>query len=93
MIMWKKYSEEKPTNERHEYLVKWKGILGGASYEIYSWANNLSLVDEYDFAGIEKDGFYYLDPEWGFCNIELEDNELYWIDLTEADFEWSKNDV
>ena len=88
-MRWKKYSEEKPTNEKHEYLVKTKGLLGGASYDIYYWSDNLSEVDEYDFAGMEKCGFYYLDPEWGFCNIEVRDSELYWVDLTELDLELS----
>lgn len=97
-MRWKKYSKEKPTNEEHEYLVKMKGLVG-VCYEIYSWASNLSKVDEYNFKGMKEDGFYYYDPEWGFLNIEVrdrdkkmygEDNELYWIDLTEADMEWSK---
>lgn len=90
-MKWKAYSKEKPTNEEHEYLVKSKGILGGASYDIYSWASNLSEVDEYDFKDMEEDGFYFLDPEWGFCNIEVRDgdNELYWVDLTELDLELS----
>lgn len=97
-MKWKVYSKEKPTNEKHEYLVKSKGILGGASYDIYSWASNLSEVDEYDFKDMEEDGFYYFDPEWGFLNIEVrdrdkkiygEDNELYWVDLTELDLELS----
>lgn len=90
-MRWKKCSEEKPTNCEHEYLVKTKGLLGGTSYDIYSWASNLSEVDEYDFKGMEEDGFYFLDPEWGFCNIEVRDgdNELYWVDLTELDLELS----
>lgn len=97
-MRWKAYSKEKPTNEEHEYLVKSKGMVGGYSYDIYYWANNLSKVDEWDFRGMEEDGFYYLDSELGFCNIEVrdrdsklygEDNELYWIDLTELDLELS----
>lgn len=96
-MRWKKYSEEKPTNEEHEYLVKMKGLVG-VCYDTYSWANNLSEVDEWDFRGMEEDGFYYFDSEWGFCNIEIrdrdkkiygEDNELYWVDLTELDLELS----
>jgi hypothetical protein len=98
-MRWKKYSEEKPTSCEHEYLVKTKGLSGVTSYDIYNWADNLSEVDEYNFKDMEEDGFYYFDPEWGFLNIEVrdrdkklygEDNELYWIDLTEADLEWSK---
>lgn len=88
-MRWKAYSKEKPTNEEHEYLVKTKGLLGGAYYDTYSWTSNLSKVDEYDFAGMEKEGFYYLDPEWGFCNIKVRDSELYWVDLTELDMELS----
>lgn len=91
-MRWKKYSEEKPTNEEHEYLVKWEGF-GRTSYEIYSWAENLSSVDKYDFWNMEEDGFYYLDSEWGFCKGAVEDKELWWIDLTETDIEWTKNDV
>lgn len=87
-MRWKKYSEEKPTSCEHEYLVKTKG-LGGASYDIYSWANNLSKVDEWDFKDMEEDGFYYFDSEWGFGNIEAGDSELYWVDLTELDLELS----
>ena len=92
-MRWKKYSEEKPTSCEHEYLVKTKGLLDGASYDIYYWSDNLSEVDEYNFKGMEEDGFYYFDPGWGFLNIDKklygEDNGLYWIDLTEADLEWS----
>lgn len=98
-MRWKAYSKEKPANEEHEYLVKTKGLCR-VDYEIYSWASNLSKVDEWDFRGMEEDGFYYFDSEWGFCNIEVrdrdsklygEDNELYWIDLTELDLELSKD--
>ena len=46
-MRWKKYNEEKPTSCEHEYLVKTKGLLGGVCYDTYSWANNLSKVDEY----------------------------------------------
>lgn len=88
-MRWKAYSKEKPTNEEHEYLVKSKGILGRVGYDIYYWSNNLFDVDEYDFAGMEKDGFYYSDLEWGLCNIEAGDSELYWVDLTELDLELS----
>lgn len=92
-MRWKEYSKEKPTNEEHEYLVKTKGLVG-VCYNIYSWASNLAKVDEWVFRGMEEDGFYFLDPEWGFCNIEVsklygEDNELYWVDLTELDLELS----
>lgn len=87
-MRWKKYSEEKPTNEEHEYLVKMKGLVG-VCYDTYSWANNLSEVDEWDFKGMEECGFYYLDSEWGFCNIAVRDSELYWVDLTELDLELS----
>ena len=90
-MRWKTYSKEKPTNEEHEYLVKSKGMVGGCSYDIYYWANNLAEVDEWDFRGMEECGFYYLDPECGFCNIEVRDrdSELYWVDLTELDLELS----
>lgn len=91
-MKWKEYSKEKPTNEKHEYLVKSKGILGRVCYDTYSWANNLSKVDEWDFKDMEEDGFYYFDSECGFCNIEVRDrdSELYWVDLTELDLELSK---
>ena len=90
-MRWKAYSKEKPTSEEHEYLVKSKGMVCGACCDIYSWANNLSEVDEWDFRGMEECGFYYFDREWGFCNIEVRDgdNELYWVDLTELDLELS----
>lgn len=88
-MRWKKYSKEKPTNEEHEYLVKYEGIGGYIYYDIYSWVNNLSLLDEYYLRNMEEGGFYYLDSEWGACNLGTEGSELYWIDLTEADVEWS----
>lgn len=88
-MRWKKYDEEKPTNCEHEYLVKSNGLLGGTSYDIYYWADNLSEVDEYDFKDMEEDGFYFLDLEWGFCKIIAKECELYWIDLTELDLELS----
>ena len=92
-MRWKKYSEEQPTNEEHEYLVKMKGLCG-ICYEIYSWTSNMSKVDEWVFRGMEEDGFYCFDGEYGFCNTEVsklygEDNELYWVDLTELDLELS----
>lgn len=87
-MRWKAYSKEKPTNEEHEYLVKYKGVTT-TLYDICSWADNLSLVDESDFRHMEEDGFYFLDGEWGFCKLVVKEDELFWVDLTELDLELS----
>lgn len=37
-------------------------------YEVLNFAKNLQEVDDYEFSGMKRPGFYHLDNEWG--NIE-----------------------
>ena len=96
--MWKEYSKEKPTNEEHEYLikeVKTGGALDGyIFFHICGYANNLSKVDEFDFYGRTGGGFYDYDSEYGYYSIdENKFRKLYWVDLTELNWEWSNKNV
>jgi hypothetical protein len=95
--MWKEYSKEKPTNEEHKYLikeVKTGGALDGyIFFHICRYANNLSKVDEFDFYGRTDGGFYYLDYDGYYSIDENKFKKLYWVDLTELNFELSINDL
>lgn len=60
-------SERTPT-EIGTYLVI-SEFSGFYFYRIVNWANDLSIVDEYDFPKSEygnKSGFYQCDSEWGY---------------------------
>lgn len=96
--MWKEYAKEKPTKEQHEYLVKevkTGGALDGSTFfHICGYANNLSKVDKFDFHGRTDGGFYDLDSEYGYYSInENKFKKLYWVDLTELNWELSINDL
>ena len=92
--MWKEYSKEKPTKEGHQYLVKEvvsNGMMEGLTmFYICEYSKNLSKLDNFDFHGKTNGGFYDIDSEFGYFAIdETKCTKLYWIDLTEADKEWS----
>ena len=94
--MWKEYTKEKPTEEEHQYLVKEivsNGTVEGLTlFHICGYSKNLSKVDDFDFYGKTSGGFYDYDSEFGYFVIDqtkFNNNKLYWIDLTEADKEWS----
>ena len=50
------------------------------TYRIGYFAKNLEKVDKYDFRGEKHHGWYYLDSEWGFCEIL---NVTHWMPLPE----------
>ena len=92
--MWKEYSKEKPTEEEHQYLVK--EILSNGTMEDLTffhtcgYSKNLSKLDDFAFHGKTSGGFYDIDAEYGYFVIDqTKFNKLYWLDLTEADKEWS----
>lgn len=92
--MWKEYSKEKPTEEEHRYLVKKivnAGTMEGSTFfRICGYSKNLSKLDDFYFHGRTSGGFYDCDSEYGYLVIDqTKFNKLYWIDLTEADKEWS----
>lgn len=92
--MWKEYSKEKPTEEEHQYLVKEivsNGTMEGLTFfHTCGYSKNLSKLDDFDFHGKTSGGFYDIDSEYGYFVIDqTKFNKLYWIDLTEADKEWS----
>jgi hypothetical protein len=96
--MWKEYSVEKPTNEEHEYLVKevkTSGMSKGSIFfHVLEYSNNLSEVDSFDFWGRTDGGFYDCDTAQGYYSIdENKFKKLYWVDLTELNFELSINDL
>ena len=54
------------------------------------YSKNLSKLDNFEFHGKTSGGFYDIDSEYGYLVIDqTKFNKLYWIDLTEADKEWS----
>ena len=92
--MWKEYSKEKPTEEGHQYLVKKivnAGMMESSTFfRICGYSKNLSKLDDFYFHGRTSSGFYNIDSEYGYLVInQTKFNKLYWIDLTEADKEWS----
>ncbi len=50
------------------------------THQIGCFAKNLEKVDKYDFRGEKHHGWYYLDSEWGFCEIL---NVTHWMPLPE----------
>ena len=93
-MRWKEYSKEKPTEEEHQYLVK--EIINNGTMEdstmfyVCGYSKNLFKLDEFNFQGNTSDGFYDIDSEFEYFVIDqTKYAKLYWIDLTEADKEWS----
>lgn len=93
-MRWKEYSKEKPTEEEHRYLVK-EVVNAGTMEDLTffhtcGYSKNLSKLDNFEFHRKTNDGFYNIDSEYGYLVIDqTKFNKLYWIDLTEADKEWS----
>jgi hypothetical protein len=92
--MWKEYSKEKPTEEEHRYLVK--EVVSNGTMEdltmfyVCGYSKNLSKLNNCDFYRKTSGGFYDIDSEYGYFVIDqTKFNKLYWLDLTEADKEWS----
>ena len=72
---WRPASE--PPKENGRYLVvqtdgkhKWQ--------EVCKYATDLRKVDEYDFKGIKRAGWYAYDSEWGYYEV---DDVTHWMPL------------
>lgn len=68
--MWIKTSDMLPS-EDGEYLVV-QNLFGYLVYDVCSYANDLHMVDEYDFPSPDYNhgGFYDFDSEWGYLEKE-----------------------
>lgn len=47
-------------------------------YRLVYFSNNLESVDNFDFEGESRCGFYYYDSEYGFCEV---DDVTHWMPL------------
>ena len=68
-----------PPTEEGRYLCITKGCIV-RSYEVLSYSTYLESVNEYDFQGEQRPGWYEYDSEWGY--YEFPDVE-YWMPLPE----------
>jgi hypothetical protein len=70
---WISCKDRMPT-EDGRYLVTETYLVGKyRGMNVLSWANDLSKINKYCFE--DKAGFYYSDPEWGYCEAN---NVLAW---------------
>ena len=77
---WIPVSERLP-EERGVYLVTQKAIFPGHVFRrIVSYAPNLHDVNEYDFEGKKRAGWYKYDSEWGYWELE---DVIAWMPLPE----------
>ena len=77
---WIPVSERLP-EERGVYLVTQKAIFPGHVFRrIVCYAPNLHDVNEYDFKGKERAGWYEYDSEWGYWEL---DDVIAWMPLPE----------
>ena len=52
-----------------------------ASMDVYSFAKNLYEVDDCDFWGEKRAGWYYYDSEYGYCETS---SVTHWMPLPDA---------
>ena len=69
--------KDKLPNKDGKYLCCW---CDGKYIDIYSFAKNLRKVDEIDFKGMNRKGWYDYDSEWGYCEQE---SVTHWMPLPE----------
>lgn len=67
-----------PPTKDGKYLCIAQGVTGAYWHEVLDYAKNLELVDEFDFAGEKRPGWYAYDGEWGYYECP---NVLYWRPL------------
>ena len=79
MAEWISVKERLPKKNGEYLCYRTDGF--GKCMSICSFTKNLSKVDEYDFEGKNRAGFYSYSGEWGF--IELGDVS-YWMPLPDA---------
>lgn len=76
---WIPVTERLPEDENARYLVA-SDLMSGLWVSICYFARNLEAVDEYDFAGKHRSGFYFSDDEYSYIE---KDNVRYWMPLPE----------
>ena len=72
--------KEKLPDKNGNYLCYIKSFYGNIM-SIYSFALNLKKVDEYDFYGKKRCGWYNYDSEYGYYEVG---DVAYWMPLPEA---------
>lgn len=77
MINWHTL-DEKPTNEKAQYLLIVETGSHRKIYQLGYYADSYYKVDKYDFKKSDGGGFYELDPEWGHVKIS---DVLLWSEL------------
>ncbi len=77
---WISVEERLPEDEDARYLVASDFMSYGLWVSICYFTHNLESVDEYDFVGERRSGFYFYDSEYG--HIE-KDDVRYWMPLPE----------
>ena len=76
---WISVEERLPEDGR--YLVCATSVIGGYFYRrILSFTHDLESIDQYDFEGEKRHGWYWLDSEWGYCECR---DVTHWMPLPE----------
>ena len=83
---WISVSEKVPENNG-TYLVTLK-YFNHNSIDIMSYAENLSKIDEFDFCGVNRAGWYDYDSECGYYEV---DRVIAWMPLPSM-YEEKEND-
>lgn len=72
--------DEKPTNEKAQYLIITK-VMKYKFYKLGRYSSDLHKKNKYEFDADAGDGFYDNDPEWGDYKIS---DVLAWAELPDA---------
>ena len=76
---WISVEERLPENEDTQYLVASDAFMAKEFRVTISWfTKSLQSVDEYDFCGEDRPGWYVYDNEFGYCEKE---GVRYWTPL------------
>ena len=71
--------KEKLPDKDGDYLC-YRKLFHGSGMAVYSFALNLKKIDEYDFYGEKRCGWYDYDSDYGYYDIE---DVTYWMPLPE----------